>query len=312
MTSAEHPGDLEAELRALGDSLAIPSPPPDQVAATVRARLTLPGDHPSSPAAPLPENAPPDEEPRPAAPSPQEGRPSPVGGSVPPEKGRASGGGEPPPAAPSPQEGRPSTPGRVPSGGGRSVRGRRTGRRRWVVVAVVAVVVAVCAATPQGREVVVAVLRQAGIELRLGSEPPEPVRTTATPPGERTVPPGDVRTGYPRALGAPERVTTADDGRVVSMFWPGGIRFDRIDGTVDPYFFKKLAPPFPEHVEVNGVTGWWVAGEHPLGHLTRDDGEEIPLRQAAATLVWQAGGTGYRLEGAGSMERAVELARSLG
>ncbi|WP_049563268.1 hypothetical protein [Nonomuraea sp. SBT364] len=237
MNSAEHPGDLEAELRALGASLDVPAPPADQVAAAVRGRLQ---DEHSGARAP----------------------------------------------------------------------GKRA--RRWkIVVAVVLAVAAATAATPQGREAVVAVLRLAGVELRLGSTAPAPVVTPATPPGERTMAPDDVRTGYPTALGTPERVTVNDGGRVVSMFWPGGIRFDRIDGAMYPYFFKTLGPPFPEQVEVDGVTGWWVSGEHPLGYLTRDGGAEIPLRQAASTLVWQSGTTGYRLEGTGSVARAVELARSL-
>ncbi|MFG1941670.1 hypothetical protein [Nonomuraea sp. NPDC048826] len=239
MSSDERFDDLEAELRALAGSLDVPGPPPEQVAASVRARLE----------APLP------------------------------------------------------------------VRRRRV---RWrVVVAVVLAVAAVTAATPQGREAVTAILRYAGIELRLGGEAPPPVGTPAPLPGEREVAPGEVAglvafpVRTPGALGEPDRVTVSDGGRVVSMFWPEGIRLDQFDGRMEPYFFKRLGPPYPEDTRVDGVTGFWLAGSHPLGYITRDDGEPVPLRQAGPTLIWQSGNVGHRLEGAPSMARAVELGDSL-
>ena len=240
-------GGIEDELRALAASLALPGPPPEQVAALVRARLeALPGGRPAT-------------------------------GSA----------------------------------------GRRH-RARWKVVAiVVAVVVAVTAATPQGRQAVLTVLRLAGIELRLDAEAPDPVVTPTALPGEHAVPPGELArlerfaVRFPAALGPPAKATVSDGGRVVSMFWPDGLRFDQFDGGMDPYFFKRLGPPFPQDVPVDGVTGWWVAGEHPLGYIQRPDGREIPLRQAGPTLIWQRGEIGHRLEGAGSMRRAVELADSL-
>ncbi|MGN9786969.1 hypothetical protein ACTMTF_36490 [Nonomuraea sp. ZG12] len=236
--------DLEAELRALAESLDVPAPPPDQVAAAVRARLDALPPH-------TPANA------------------------------------------------------------------RR--RIRWRVVAVVvAVIVAVTAATPQGRHAVLTILRHAGVELTLTSDTPPPVATPTVLPGERAVPPGQAaaQARFPvrtlTALGPPPRVTVSDGGRVVSMFWPGGVRFDQFDGGMDPYFFKRLGPPFPQDVPVNGVTGWWLSGEHPVGYITRPDDTEIPLRQAGPTLIWQTGAVGYRLEGVTAMDRAVELARSLG
>ncbi len=162
------------------------------------------------------------------------------------------------------------------------------------------------------------ILRFAGIELQVGDTPPPPVTTTAGLPGEHTVPPSaaagqarfPVRT--PSALGPPQRVTVSDGGRVVSMFWPDGIRLDQFDGAMDPYFFKKLGPPYPDHAMVGGRSAWWLPGAHPLGYIRRQDGTEVPLRQAAPTLVWQQGTLNYRLEGAGSKEEAVRVAESLG
>ncbi|MEU1392120.1 MULTISPECIES: hypothetical protein [unclassified Nonomuraea] len=243
MNSHDPFDDLEAELTALGPLLDTPSPPPDDVAAAVRARLE-----------------------------------------------------------PQPQK-----------------HGRRPARRaRWrIVAAVVLAVVAVTAATPQGRAAVARILRLAGVELQLGDTPPTPVRTTANLPGEHPADPDDLpglvrfRVRTPSELGPPDRATVADQGRLVSMFWPDGVRLDQFQGGVDPFFFKKLGPPWPDYVEMAGTTAWWIPGEHPLGYIRRQDGTEIPLRQAAPTLVWQRDALTYRLEGAGAKERAVRIAESL-
>ncbi|MEV5496469.1 hypothetical protein AB0M50_13840 [Nonomuraea fuscirosea] len=293
MNSREPFDDLEAELLALGDLLDTPAPPPPaDVAAAVRARLEQPDpavtDSATDPATDPAAGLDPDPDPGPVAgPGPEDG-PDPAHGPI---------------AVPV----RPHS--RVP--------GRR-GRRWAVVAAVVAVVIAVTAATPQGRAAVAYILRFAGIELRVGDTPPPPVTTTAGLPGEHTVPPSavagqarfPVRT--PAALGPPQRVTVADGGRVVSMFWPDGVRLDQFDGAMDPYFFKKLGPPYPDHILVGGRSAWWLPGAHPLGYIRRQDGTEVPLRQAAPTLVWQQGTLNYRLEGAADKEEAVRVAESLG
>ncbi|MER7363885.1 hypothetical protein [Nonomuraea wenchangensis] len=271
---------LEAELLALGTLLDVPTaaPAPD-VAAAVRARLTQP--NPGAPA-PLDPGVP-------ASPHPD----------MPADPAHGADGR------------RPQRP------GGRSRQVRR--RRRWgVVVAVVAVVVAVTAATPQGRAAVVKILRFAGVELQVSDTPPPPLTTTAPLPGERAVAPEElpalarfpVRT--PTRLGPPQAATVSDGGRVVSMFWPGGIRLDQFDGEMEPYFFKQLGPPFPDHVKLGGgAEGWWVGGEHPLGHLRRADGTVVPLRQAAPTLIWTSGGVNLRLEGVRTAREAAAIADSL-
>ncbi|NRQ30773.1 hypothetical protein HII36_02825 [Nonomuraea sp. NN258] len=273
---------------ALGGLLDLdaPAPPPADVAARVRARLESPDEAPGEASSEAPDESPdeaPDETPGEA--------PDEVSGGAPVRRHRPAG--------------RPTRPGWS----------RRT---RWkVVTAVVLAIVAVTAATPQGRAAVARILRFAGIELQVGETTPPPVTTTAPLPGERTVPPSDLggRAKFPvrtiTALGPPEKTTVADAGRVVSMFWPGGIRLDQFDGGVSPFFFKKLGPPGPEYVQVGGRQAWWVPGEHPLGYLWREDGSVLPLRQAEPTLIWQRDTVGFRLEGAGSRERAIELAESL-
>ncbi|WP_219463025.1 hypothetical protein [Nonomuraea rhizosphaerae] len=191
-------------------------------------------------------------------------------------------------------------------------------RRRWqVVTAIVLVVIAITAATPQGRAAVATILRLAGIEITLGATTPTPIATPTPLPGERVVALESLagQVGFPikvpAELGDPQYATVSDNGRVASMFWPGGIRLDQFDGSLSPYFFKKVGPPWPEEITVAGVTGWWLGGEHPLGYITRDDDTAVPLRQAKPTLIWQSGALCYRLEGAGGKERAVQVANSL-
>ncbi|NUT12063.1 MAG: hypothetical protein HOQ38_16490 [Nonomuraea sp.] len=162
------------------------------------------------------------------------------------------------------------------------------------MTAVVIAVIAVTAATPQGRAAVATILRFAGIELQIEETTPPPVRPTT-----------------PSKLGTPHTVTVSDEGRVVSMLYAGGIRLDQFEGGIDPFFFKKLGPPWPDYVEVNKAQGWWIPGEHPLGYIHREDGTQIPLRQAAPTLIWQQDTLTYRLEGVRTKEKAVKIAESL-
>lgn len=196
---------------------------------------------------------------------------------------------------------------------------RRRRRARWkVVTAVVLVVIAITAATPQGRAAVVRILRFAGIELRVGDTRPMPVISVTPLPYEHTVDQDGLKAEVkfpvrtPKALGEPERTTVSDRGRVVSMFWPGGVRLDQFDGGLDPVLFKKLGPPWPDYAKVGPYQAWWIPGAHPLGYLSRQDGTEIPLRQAGPTLIWQQDALNYRLEGVKTKEEAVRVAASLG
>ncbi|MEV2266545.1 hypothetical protein [Nonomuraea africana] len=186
-------------------------------------------------------------------------------------------------------------------------------RRRWRLVAAVAiVVVALTAATPQGRAAVVHILRLAGIEVRVG-EAGTPPATAVPLPGEREVSLAEARrlAGFPvkvpAELGEPERVTVSDGDRIVSLFWADGVRLDQFEG-LTPYFVKQLSEPWPESV---GANGWWIAKEHTLSRLSREDGSELPLRLAGPTLIWFDGDLAHRLEGVTAKQRAVEIANSL-
>ncbi|GAA0948027.1 hypothetical protein [Nonomuraea longicatena] len=187
---------------------------------------------------------------------------------------------------------------------------RRT-RRRWVLVAAIAaVLIAITAATPQGRAAISRVLEYAGIELQLTDLP------TATPtptelPTAKTGATFPHRT--PAVLGTPDRTLTSDNGRVLSMFWgdvTDGVRLDQFDGGLSPVFFKQLRHQ-PQPVRLATGEAWWIADPHPVGHIAREDGTRTPLRLATRTLIWQANGIGHRLEGAKNREDAVRIAESL-
>ncbi|MGV9301750.1 hypothetical protein ACWDLG_00110 [Nonomuraea sp. NPDC003727] len=289
--------DLEAELTALAGFLDVSAaPPPADVAAAVRARLEQPAPRPEadddSRHAPGPE-AEPGRDPGPEADDDSGHAPGPEADDDP---GRATD-----------PVGRP---------GARPV-GRRGWRRsRWgLVAAVLVAVVALTAATPQGRAAVVHVLRLAGIELRVGENGTPPASPVPLP-GERAVTLDAARSlvtfpvKVPAELGEPERVTVSDGGRIVSLFWSGGTRIDQFDG-LGPYFVKQLGEPWPEHVSVDGAEGWWIGREHRLSRVDREDGTELPLRLAGPTLVWFDGEVAVRLEGVPDRRRALEIAASL-
>ena len=303
MSSHDPFDDLAAELTALADFLDVPNPPPDNVAAAVRARLE---PTPGTPATPqVTPGAAPEATPEVTPGAAPEATPE-----VTPEAGTKAA-----PEVPGVRR-HPPAPGRRDDE--RRPAAQRKRRARWqIVAAIVLAVIAITAATPQGRAAVRAILHYAGIELRLGDSTPQPVTTPTPLPGEHTVAPADLAEQVrfpiktPTELGAPQRATVSDNGRVASMFWPDGIRLDQFEGTPSPYFFKTMGPPWPENIQVAGVTAWWLGGPHPLGYIKREDGTSVPLRQAEPTLIWQSDTVCYRLEGAGTKERAAEIAATL-
>jgi hypothetical protein len=66
-------------------------------------------------------------------------------------------------------------------------------------------------------------------------------------------------------------------------------------------------------VDVDGAPGYWIGGEPHFFWYLAPDGEAIQesQRQVGHTLAWERDGILYRIEGAPSKERALELARSM-
>jgi hypothetical protein len=191
---------------------------------------------------------------------------------------------------------------------------RALGNRRRLVTALAALLVALLVgATPQGRAAVAEILRFAGIEMRIGAPAPAVTGTPSKLPGEHPVTLDEARrmVGFPIAvpaeLGEPREVRVSDEGRVVSLFWPG-IRLDEYDGTLSVVFRKELGPPYPE--QFHG--GWWIPQHHGLTYVPRDGSPAVVTeRLAGPTLVTQRKFVGLRLEGVAERHRAEEIISSL-
>jgi hypothetical protein len=216
---------------------------------------------------------------------------------------------------------------------GQAVRRRRmTGRetdarhRRLAWRAALVVVVAVLAAliaVPQGRAVVIGVLRFAGVELR---QEPGPVRSpgnSAPLPGERRMSLENARHQasfpilVPAALGRPGEVVVSDRGRVVSLIYRrtqyGLVQLDEFAGHLDTVYFQKFVSlRMMTEVEVNGTKGAWIKGPHELVYITRDGTPDTASARLTTgnTLIWGTSRVALRLEGNLSKAAALAIANS--
>ncbi|WP_204042218.1 hypothetical protein [Acrocarpospora phusangensis] len=183
-----------------------------------------------------------------------------------------------------------------------------------MVAVVAAFLVVLIAATPQGRAAVASILRFAGVEIRIGEPSPLPTGVPSPLPGERRVSLDDARAQVrfplvvPAVLGEPADIRVADDGRVVSMFWPG-VRLDQYDGTLAEVWRKDLGPPWPESVNVGGVPGVWIQQKHGIQY-NPPTGPPQEFRLAGPTLIWQRGPVGLRLEGPATIDEARRIGAS--
>jgi hypothetical protein len=200
--------------------------------------------------------------------------------------------------------------------------------RRWrpawrAALIVVAVLIALLVATPQGRAVVVHVLRFAGIELQQESGPSPSPRSGAALPGERRMPLAEARRHVsfpilvPAALGRPSEVVVSDGGRVASLIYrrtPHGlVRMDEFAGHLDPVFFQKFVHlGHVTQVRVNGLKGLWIKGPHVLLYVTRDGASASASARLTTgnTLIWGTRQVALRLEGNLSRTAALAIASS--
>jgi hypothetical protein len=197
-------------------------------------------------------------------------------------------------------------------------------RPAWrAALVVVAVLIALLAATPQGRAVVTHVLRFAGIELRQEPGPAPSPRSSAALPGERRMSLAEARHHVsfpilvPAALGRPSEVVVSDGGRVASLIYRrtpyGQVRMDEFAGHVDPVFFQKFV--YLAHVtqvRVNGHKGLWIKGPHELLYITRDGTPAAASARLTTgnTLIWGTRQVALRLEGDLSRTAALAIASS--
>jgi hypothetical protein len=197
-------------------------------------------------------------------------------------------------------------------------------RPRWrAALVVVAACLAVLIAIPQGRAVIVHVLRFGGIELR---QEPGPVRSpgsSASLPGERPMSLEEARHRasfpilVPAALGRPADVVVSDGGRVVSLTYRqtpyGQLRMDEFAGHLDPVYFEKFVYfSNVTEVEVNGTKALWIKGPHELMYISRDGTPAIASARLTTgnTLIWGTRQVALRLEGNLGKTAALAIANS--
>jgi hypothetical protein len=138
-------------------------------------------------------------------------------------------------------------------------------------------------------------------------------------------PPADPSLGPPDAVFLDASLA----GGMVSMVWtarPGlaaagpsgvGLLISQFDGSVNPGGFQKLVDQGVEieEVMVGGATGWWLHGATHLflrGTGTDAQYPVVESRLAGDTLLWERDGLTYRLEGSVGLQRAIEIAESIG
>jgi hypothetical protein len=202
--------------------------------------------------------------------------------------------------------------------------GRLHPRLGWrVALVVVVALLAVLIATPQGRAVIIGVIRFAGVELR---QEPGPVRSPAgspSLPGERRMSLAEARHHVlfpilvPASLGRPSEVVVSDRGRVASLIFRrtpyGQVRMDEFAGHLDPVFFQKfLHLGNVTEVKVNGARGLWLKGPHVLMYITRDGAPAAASARLTTgnTLIWGTGRVALRLEGNLGKAAAIAIADS--
>jgi hypothetical protein len=196
-------------------------------------------------------------------------------------------------------------------------------RRRALVVAVAAVVVAVGAvlAVPPARSAILDFFGIGSAEIRIVDELPEvesgplDLGTPTTLAAARTQVPGLLE---PRddEVGEPDAVFSAglEPGTPVTFVWGDPERprllLTQVRGS---YHFEKLVYGNQGGLtltEVNGEEAAWIEGEpHVVFYESVDGSGDLPGRLARNTLVWSRGPVTLRLEGDLSREEAERIAR---
>jgi hypothetical protein len=93
-----------------------------------------------------------------------------------------------------------------------------------------------------------------------------------------------------------------------------GVLITEFRGDLNPGFMGKSLGPGTtlEETSVNGDPGWWIAGEpHMIYVEVNGQGQEVTLRMAANTLIWEHAGVTYRIESGLSKADAMRIAGSL-
>jgi len=94
-----------------------------------------------------------------------------------------------------------------------------------------------------------------------------------------------------------------------------GLIVTQFRADIGPAYFEKLIDVGVSvtPTTVNGGAAWWVAGGDHFFFYRDADGHPVDttLRLAGPTLIWEASGVSYRVEGATSLDDAIRVAESL-
>jgi hypothetical protein len=93
-----------------------------------------------------------------------------------------------------------------------------------------------------------------------------------------------------------------------------GVLVTEFRGDLVPGFIGKSLGPgtTAQETSVNGDPGWWIAGEpHMIYVDVNGQGQQVTLRMAANTLIWEHAGVTYRIESGLSKADAFRIASGL-
>jgi hypothetical protein len=211
-------------------------------------------------------------------------------------------------------------------------------RDPWRIALAAAVVLLLLGATalanPTTRDAIAHFFHVRGVVVSREASPPPSV-SPATPLnlGRRTTM-ADAQAGasftiaVPPALGAPDAIysdTEVPGGEVALAYMPRpgiplvkqtglGVLITEFRGDLIPGFLTKEVGPSTklEETSVNGDPGWWIAGEPHwvFAHIGGAD-QQVTLRMAANTLIWEHRGVTYRIESGLSKADAFRIAAGL-
>ena len=209
----------------------------------------------------------------------------------------------------------------------------RTTQRRWFAPLPRAVLVALIGLVVLAAVTAAALIAIPG--LRLTFVPSLPASSVAADPlGARmglgtSIPIDGVAEHAPEALGLPAEAYVIGDHDVVTLLYPASTELPRMDGTdvgllvqaldgaLDREMVNKLVVEVGAQVSpvvVDGSSGVWISGPPHLLRYTGPDGEgrAEATRLVGDVLVWERGGTLYRIESGLGLEATTRIAESIG
>jgi hypothetical protein len=191
------------------------------------------------------------------------------------------------------------------------------GRPLALGLAVLAVAVAAAFAVPQTRAALLDLLGVGGATIeRVETLPPAEERGLDVPGRAVSLEEAEQAAAFP--LRAPDDydavyLDRSFSGGLVSFVDRGG-RFvlTQFRGESTPYIQKSAAPGTRiRQVEVDERLGYWLTGRRHVVVFADETGNVRDRRVAGNVLLWERDGVTYRLEGARTLARALDVVESL-